>query len=53
MSELIKSERGFQSAVLAHEDVQLFEKRSGALVRRHSVTSAYFVPLYGTHGFTP
>jgi protein-L-isoaspartate(D-aspartate) O-methyltransferase len=36
-----------------HEDVQLFERRSGTLVRRRSVTSAYFVPLYGSHGFTP
>jgi protein-L-isoaspartate(D-aspartate) O-methyltransferase len=35
------------------EDVQLFEKRSGTLARRRSVTSAYFVPLYGSHGFAP
>jgi protein-L-isoaspartate(D-aspartate) O-methyltransferase len=35
------------------EDVQLFEKRAGTLALRRSVTAAYFVPLYGSHGFAP
>jgi protein-L-isoaspartate(D-aspartate) O-methyltransferase len=35
------------------DDVQLFEKRAGVLVRRSFVTGAHFVPLYGSHGYTP
>jgi protein-L-isoaspartate(D-aspartate) O-methyltransferase len=33
------------------EDVILFEKRPGGLVRRHTVTGAHFVRLYGAHAF--
>jgi protein-L-isoaspartate(D-aspartate) O-methyltransferase len=33
------------------EDVRVFEKHSARLVRRGSITSAYFVPLYGEHGY--
>lgn len=35
------------------DDVQLFEKRAGVLVRSRFVTGAHFVPLYGAHGFAP
>jgi protein-L-isoaspartate(D-aspartate) O-methyltransferase len=33
------------------EEVVLFEKREGALVRLRTVTGAYFVRLYGAHAF--
>ena len=33
------------------EDVILFEKRHGALQRSRFLTGAYFVRLYGEHGF--
>ncbi|HEX2182322.1 MAG TPA: protein-L-isoaspartate(D-aspartate) O-methyltransferase [Rubrobacteraceae bacterium] len=33
------------------EDVILFEKQEGDLVRRHTVTGAHFVRLYGAHAF--
>ena len=33
------------------EDVRLFEKHDGALVSSRSITGAYFVPLYGEHGY--
>jgi protein-L-isoaspartate(D-aspartate) O-methyltransferase len=33
------------------EEVVLFEKREGALVRLRTVTGAHFVRLYGTHAF--
>jgi protein-L-isoaspartate(D-aspartate) O-methyltransferase len=33
------------------EEVVLFEKNSGALVRKRRVTLAHFVRLYGEHGF--
>ena len=33
------------------DDVFLFEKRDGVLVRRRFLTGAYFVRLYGEHGF--
>jgi protein-L-isoaspartate(D-aspartate) O-methyltransferase len=33
------------------EDVALFQKVGGELVRRHTVTAAHFVRLYGRHGF--
>src|ERR671935_437422 len=33
------------------DDVFLFEKRDGVLVRRQFLTGAYFVRLYGEHGF--
>ena len=33
------------------EDVVLFDKRSGALEPRRSLSFAYFVRLYGAHGF--
>jgi len=33
------------------EDVRLFEKEGDELVARRSVTGAYFVPLYGEHGY--
>ena len=35
------------------EEVVLFEKRDGILVRRRRVTLAHFVRLYGEHGFAP
>jgi protein-L-isoaspartate(D-aspartate) O-methyltransferase len=35
-----------------NEDVVLFAKRKGALVRVRSVIGAHFVPLVGRHGFT-
>ncbi len=35
------------------EEVLLFEKRDGRLLRRRFVTGARFVPLYGKHGFPP
>jgi protein-L-isoaspartate(D-aspartate) O-methyltransferase len=35
------------------EEVLLFEKRDGRLLRCRFVTGARFVPLYGKHGFTP
>jgi protein-L-isoaspartate(D-aspartate) O-methyltransferase len=35
------------------EEVVLFEKRGGILVRRRRVTRAHFVRLYGEHGFAP
>jgi protein-L-isoaspartate(D-aspartate) O-methyltransferase len=35
-----------------NEDVVLFTKRNGALVRVRSVIGAHFVPLVGRHGFT-
>jgi protein-L-isoaspartate(D-aspartate) O-methyltransferase len=34
-----------------HDDVVLFEKRGGELVRVRSLTGAHFVRLYGRHGF--
>jgi hypothetical protein len=34
-----------------NEDVVLFMKRAGALVRVCSVIGAHFVPLFGRHGF--
>jgi protein-L-isoaspartate(D-aspartate) O-methyltransferase len=33
------------------EEVALFQKLGGGLVRRHNVTAAHFVRLYGRHGF--
>jgi hypothetical protein len=33
------------------EDVVLFRKRDGALVRARSVIGAHFLPLVGWHGF--
>jgi protein-L-isoaspartate(D-aspartate) O-methyltransferase len=33
------------------DDVVLFEKRNGALARSRLLTGAYFVRLYGEHGF--
>jgi protein-L-isoaspartate(D-aspartate) O-methyltransferase len=33
------------------EEVVLFEKADGAIVRRHQVCAAHFVRLYGEHGF--
>jgi protein-L-isoaspartate(D-aspartate) O-methyltransferase len=33
------------------EDMRLFQKHDGALVPSRSVTGAYFVPLYGEHGY--
>jgi protein-L-isoaspartate(D-aspartate) O-methyltransferase len=33
------------------EDVRLFEKHDTRLVMRGSITGAYFVPLYGEHGY--
>jgi protein-L-isoaspartate(D-aspartate) O-methyltransferase len=33
------------------EEVVLFEKRNGGLVRRRTVTGAHFVRLYGAHAF--
>jgi protein-L-isoaspartate(D-aspartate) O-methyltransferase len=33
------------------EEVVLFEKREGALVRLRTVTGAHFVRLYGAHAF--
>jgi protein-L-isoaspartate(D-aspartate) O-methyltransferase len=33
------------------EDVILFERMAGDLVRRHTVTGAHFVRLYGAHAF--
>jgi protein-L-isoaspartate(D-aspartate) O-methyltransferase len=33
------------------EAVVLFEKEKGELVRRHTITGAHFVKLYGTHAF--
>ena len=33
------------------EDVRLFEKEAGTLVIRRSITGAYFVPMYGVHGY--
>ena len=33
------------------DDVVLFEKRGGTLVRSRLLTGAYFVRLYGDHGF--
>jgi len=33
------------------EDVRLFEKEGDELVARRSITGAYFVPLYGQHGY--
>jgi protein-L-isoaspartate(D-aspartate) O-methyltransferase len=35
------------------EEVVLFEKRRGILVRKRRVTLAHFVRLYGEHGFAP
>jgi len=35
------------------EEVILFEKRGGRLLRRRFVTGARFVPLYGKHGLAP
>lgn len=35
-----------------HEDVMLFERTGGGLVRRRSLTGARFVRLYGRHGFS-
>ncbi len=35
------------------EEVVLFEKRDGELVRRRMLTRARFVRLYGRHGFRP
>jgi protein-L-isoaspartate(D-aspartate) O-methyltransferase len=36
-----------------NEEVVLFEKRDGMLVRKHRVTLAHFVRLFGEHGFAP
>jgi protein-L-isoaspartate(D-aspartate) O-methyltransferase len=36
-----------------NEDVVLFRKRDGALVRVRRVIGAHFVPLVGRHGFAP
>jgi protein-L-isoaspartate(D-aspartate) O-methyltransferase len=36
-----------------NEDVILFTKRCGRLVRRRTITGARFVRLWGTHGFRP
>lgn len=36
-----------------HDEVVLFEKVAGRLERRRLVTGAYFVRLYGKHGFPP
>ena len=33
------------------EDVRLFEMQAGRLVVRRSITGAYFVPMYGEHGY--
>lgn len=33
------------------EDVRLFEREDDGLVARHRITGAYFVPLYGEHGY--
>ncbi|MGZ6587311.1 MAG: protein-L-isoaspartate O-methyltransferase family protein [Solirubrobacteraceae bacterium] len=33
------------------EDVRLFEKQDERLVMARSITGAYFVPLYGEHGY--
>lgn len=33
------------------EDVRLFEKQDAELVAMRSITGAYFVPLYGEHGY--
>ncbi len=33
------------------EDVRLFERQGEDLVVRRSITGAYFVPLYGEHGY--
>jgi protein-L-isoaspartate(D-aspartate) O-methyltransferase len=33
------------------EDVRLFEKEDVGLVVKRSITGAYFVPLYGEHGY--
>jgi protein-L-isoaspartate(D-aspartate) O-methyltransferase len=35
------------------EDVTLFQRRGGLLVRERVVIGASFVPLYGRHGFAP
>jgi protein-L-isoaspartate(D-aspartate) O-methyltransferase len=35
------------------EEVILFEKQPGGLVRRRTVTGAHFVRLYGAHAFPP
>lgn len=34
-----------------HERVELYERRAHGLVHRATVTSAYFVRLYGAHGY--
>ncbi|MCJ1676593.1 protein-L-isoaspartate(D-aspartate) O-methyltransferase [Streptomyces sp. APSN-46.1] len=34
-----------------HERVELYERRAHGLVRRATVASAYFVRLYGAHGY--
>jgi protein-L-isoaspartate(D-aspartate) O-methyltransferase len=34
-----------------HEDVRLFERQGEDLVVRRRITGAYFVPLYGEHGY--
>ena len=36
-----------------HDEVVLFEKAAGELERRRFVTGAYFVRLYGKHGYQP
>jgi protein-L-isoaspartate(D-aspartate) O-methyltransferase len=36
-----------------NEEVVLFRKRDGALIRVRSVAGAHFVPLVGRHGFAP
>lgn len=33
------------------EDVRLFEKQGAGMVVKRSITGAYFVPLYGEHGY--
>ena len=36
-----------------HDEVTLFERGGEGLERRHRVTPAHFVRLYGAHGFDP
>jgi protein-L-isoaspartate(D-aspartate) O-methyltransferase len=35
------------------EEVRLFEKRGDRLAAKRSLTGAYFVRLYGEHGYAP
>jgi protein-L-isoaspartate(D-aspartate) O-methyltransferase len=52
VAQLVQGGRLVQPIGLGgREDVRLFEKDGVRLVAKHSITGAYFVRLYGQHGY--